>query len=488
MANKVEDFIQQGDHADRPSDNSAGTIGRLYSEDDTGEVYRDNGATWDLWAVRIAGGAGSDTTAVHSGDAADGDLSGTYPNPGVAKVGGVAVTVDTDGTLAANSDAKLATQKAVKTYADAHSGGAGTDTSAVHTNVANEISGVTEKTSLANDDLFLIEDSAASGVKKKVKKSNLGAGGSGAAITEGAYGSIPGSPTDNDLYLATDGNLLNHRASSAWVPWGPLNKLTLPLAVTGQDTTLNNGGTMNSGDTSCTITSATGFPSAPFFIVIDSETIRVGARSGTSLTSLTRGYNGTSAASHSDGATVTLKNWIWANQGTSAVDQTLGPTIMTSQVAGGQTLRALYRNAPSTPYTITALVAKEVTEHINYLGCGIGFRENSSGKFLMLGPEEADGTYYFGLMRWASTTSLTTSYKSTPTMGVKPFYWLRIKDDGTNLIFYVSASGLEGTFIQYDSRARNNYFSTGPDGIAMCLYQENGSVQSVGSFWSWEQT
>lgn len=34
-------------------------------------------------------------------------------------------TVDTDGTLAANSDVRVASQKATKTYVDAHSGGGG---------------------------------------------------------------------------------------------------------------------------------------------------------------------------------------------------------------------------------------------------------------------------------------------------------------------------------------------------------------------------
>lgn len=51
--------------------------------------------------------------------------------------------------------------------------GTATDISAVHVNVANEISTITEKTSIADDDLLIIEDSAASGVKKKVKASNL---------------------------------------------------------------------------------------------------------------------------------------------------------------------------------------------------------------------------------------------------------------------------------------------------------------------------
>jgi len=52
-------------------------------------------------------------------------------------------------------------------------GGAGSDTTAIHTNVANEISTITENTSLADNDLLLEEDSANSGVKKKFKLSTL---------------------------------------------------------------------------------------------------------------------------------------------------------------------------------------------------------------------------------------------------------------------------------------------------------------------------
>ena len=47
------------------------------------------------------------------------------------------------------------------------------DLSAIHKNQSGEISTITEKTSLDDNDLFLIEDSGASNAKKKVKKSTL---------------------------------------------------------------------------------------------------------------------------------------------------------------------------------------------------------------------------------------------------------------------------------------------------------------------------
>lgn len=59
--------------------------------------------------------------------------------------------------------------------------GSGTDPDAIHDNVAGEIAAVAEKTTPVNADVILIEDSAASNVKKKVQIGNLPGGGGGAA-------------------------------------------------------------------------------------------------------------------------------------------------------------------------------------------------------------------------------------------------------------------------------------------------------------------
>jgi len=69
-------------------------------------------------------------------------------------------------------------------------------------------------------------------------------------------------------------------------------------------TTLSAG--MLIGDSFLTVTSAAAFPaSGTFRVLIDSEIIVVGAVSGNSFSSLTRGAEGTLAAAHSNGATVT---------------------------------------------------------------------------------------------------------------------------------------------------------------------------------------
>ena len=111
--------------------------GQVYEDTTAHKLYYYNGTTWiaadgsslidtdgTLTAnsdLKVASQKATKTyadTKLGATAAAAGDLSGNYPNPGVAKIGGVAVTVDTDAALAANSDAKIATQKATKAYVD----------------------------------------------------------------------------------------------------------------------------------------------------------------------------------------------------------------------------------------------------------------------------------------------------------------------------------------------------------------------------------
>ena len=80
-------------------------------------------------------------------------------------------------------------------------------------------------------------------------------------------------------------------------PWGG----TVSTAAT---TTINEGGTFSDSDTTLTLTSASAFPTAGT-VAIGSELITYTGKSSNDLTGLTRGALGTSAAAHSNGATVT---------------------------------------------------------------------------------------------------------------------------------------------------------------------------------------
>lgn len=79
------------------------------------------------------------------------------------------------------------------------------------------------------------------------------------------------------------------------------------IASTGSFTTgsstINDAGGISSSDTSVTLASVTGLPQSGF-IFVDSECIKYTGISGSTLTGLTRGTFGTSAAAHADGATV----------------------------------------------------------------------------------------------------------------------------------------------------------------------------------------
>ena len=85
----------------------------------------------------------------------------------------------------------------------------------------------------------------------------------------------------------------------------PIRKTVNPMAANPFSTsysTLN--GTIDSTQTTITLTSTASFPSGPVIIQIGTEQIYATSKSGSTLTGLIRGYNGTTAATHSSGAAV----------------------------------------------------------------------------------------------------------------------------------------------------------------------------------------
>jgi hypothetical protein len=136
-----------------------------------------DGGTFD--AANLTSGAATDgqvLTADGFGGAAWEDATGggsltVEEADGTPSVSDVTTIKVTNGTLTDNTGGVVTLDF----------GSAATDAAAIHDNVANEISAIAEKTTPANDDLLLIEDSAASYAKKSVKMSNLPSGGSGGA-------------------------------------------------------------------------------------------------------------------------------------------------------------------------------------------------------------------------------------------------------------------------------------------------------------------
>lgn len=211
--------------------------------------------------------------------------------------------------------------------------------------------------------------------------------------------------------------------------------------------TLSSG--ITNADLSATLVDGSGFSSSGDFQVrIDDEIVTVTARSGNTLT-IVRAQDGTAAASHSSGATVTQvltangllrvgsrihtsdtyanksaagtrgrlflptdgyqieredgtswspwgplfpltapidANYAWINQGGASVETTFGGIYLLAPTGAGGNVRLRKKSAPSTPYTITAgFIPFMPPTTGTFPGVGLTFRESGTSKLITMG-------------------------------------------------------------------------------------------------------
>jgi len=274
-----------------------------------------------------------------------------------------------------------------------------------------------------------------------------------------------------------------------------------------------NGG-INDSTTSIVVDTGSVFPSSGNFrVIIDMEIMICTARSTNTLT-VQRGKEGTSAASHSDdakvthivtqasllqllrdnlpfadsthpimnsltdigGATLTGSSFTWVNQGGASFTDQNGCIYLEAPAAAGENIRLLKKAAPSTPYSIIAAFVPNFTINgaTGQPSGGVCFRESSTGKIYSLVMEIInDKQPHYACHKYTDHDTLTVTVKSHEWVAPLLPYWLKIRDDGTNTVFFISHNGIN--FIQVRSESRTAFMLGGADevGFYINLFGQN---------------
>jgi hypothetical protein len=130
----------------------------------------------------------------------------------------------------------------------------------------------------------------------------------------------------------------------------------------------------------------------------------------------------------------------WVNQGGASVTTTNGGIFLLGPATAGVSLRCRVKTAPSTPYTVTALIVPSLMA-VDFMGCGLVFRESGSGKMASIAFVH-NTTWGIDVNKWTDATTFSAQYVSGPFQSLPSYMFFRIADDGANRISSISTDGI----------------------------------------------
>lgn len=160
---------------------------------------------------------------------------------------------------------------------------------------------------------------------------------------------------------------------------------------------------------------------------------------------------------------LSTSGWSWVNQGSAALTESGGVGTFSMPSTAGTNHRGKYVAAPGTPYTVTAKISYFMPT-ANFSTCGLALRESGSSKIIIFGLAGNNG-FKLNAAKLTNDTTFSADNLSAAIAATGDLF-LRVADNGTNVIFSYSLDGVN--FNTHLSETRGTFFTTAPNqyGIA----------------------
>jgi hypothetical protein len=159
-------------------------------------------------------------------------------------------------------------------------------------------------------------------------------------------------------------------------------------------------------------------------------------------------------------------NWTDVNKGTSTFEDRGGAIWMDIQAPSSNWGLRGFAKSHSSGASYEAMFEVPIFMPANYNNCGLAFRESSTGKAVMFALIHLNG-WKFTVRKMSDSNTESASYVGEDALVRDPVsQYLKVTDNGTNLIFYRSKDGgRSDNWLQIHSVSRTDFLAGGPDQI-----------------------
>lgn len=170
----------------------------------------------------------------------------------------------------------------------------------------------------------------------------------------------------------------------------------------------------------------------------------------------------------------------WVNQGAATLTTTYGGMFLESPVGASMSINALVKSAPSTPYTITALIIPNLYP-ANYQIGGVCFRQSSDGKLILFGFLHTTN-FLLEVNKKTNPTTDSGQYVGLTIWRPTPIF-LRIQDNGTNRICQFGYDGIN--FHTLHTIGRTDFLTA--DQVGIYTASINATYKAGVNLLSWKE-